>query len=62
MAEKMVSLCKLAQTSSTQRMWPQTEHPRTGVDECQAQALFAESLSKGLLHPPSLISRPPSLL
>ena len=56
MAEKMVLLCK-----STQEMWPQTEHPLTGVDECQARALFAQSLSEGLLDPPYLISRTPPL-
>ena len=62
MTEKMVSLCKSAQISSAQEMWPQTEHPRTGVKECQARALSSESLSEGLLYPPSLISRPPPLL
>ena len=43
-------------------MWPQTEHPRTGVEECQARVLSTESLFKGLLHSPSLVSRPPPLL
>ena len=45
-----------------QTMWPRIEHSLTRVEECQAQALSIESLSKGLLHPPSLISRPPPLL
>ena len=36
MAEKMVPLCKSTQTSSAQKMWPQTEHPLNGVEECQA--------------------------
>ena len=58
MAEKMVSLCKLAQTSSTQKIWPQTEHPLTEVEECQARDLSAESLFEGLLHPLSLVSWP----
>ena len=62
MAEKMVLLCKSAQTSSTQEIWPQTEHPLTRMDECQARVLSAESLFKGLLHPPFLVSRPPPLL
>ena len=62
MVEKMVPLCKSAQTSSAQKMWPQIEHPLTRVKECQARALSIESLSKGLLHPPSLVSRPPPLL
>ena len=62
MAEKMVLLCKSAQTSSAQEMWPQTKHPLTGMDECQARALYAQSLSEGLLHPPYLVSRPPPLL
>ena len=43
-------------------MWPQTEHPMTGVEECQARALSVQSLSKGLTHPPSLKSRSPPLL
>ena len=34
MAKKMVPLCKLTQTSSTQGMWPQTEHPQTRVEGC----------------------------
>ena len=34
----------------------------TGVGECQARALSAESLSEDLLHPPSLVSQPPPLL
>ena len=62
MDEKMVPLCKSAQTSLTQKMWLETEHSLTGVEECQDRALFFESFSKGLLHPPSLISRPPPLL
>ena len=33
MAEKMVPLYKLAQTSSTQKMWPQTKHPLTGEEK-----------------------------
>ena len=62
MTEKMVSLCKSAQISSAQEMWPQTEHPQTGVEECQARALSAQSLSKGLTHPPSLTFQPPLLI
>ena len=62
MAEKMVSLCKLAQTSSTQGMWPKTEHPWTRVEKCQARVLSAQSLFEGLTHPPFLVSRSPSLL
>ena len=62
MAEKMVLLCKLTQISLAQEMWPQTKHPLTGVEECQARALFAQSLFEGLLHPPSFVSRPPPLL
>ena len=62
MAKKMVSLCKSAQTSSTQKMWPRTEHPLTGVEECQTRTLSTESLSKGLLHYPSLVSWPLPLL
>ena len=63
MAERMVPLCKSAHTSSTLRIWPQTEHHLTGVEEeCQAWAFYAQSLSKGLTHPPSLGSRPPPLL
>ena len=62
MVEKMVLLCKLTQTSLTQRMGPQTEHPQTKVEGCQAQALSAQSLSEVLTHPPSLGSQPPPLL
>ena len=62
MAEKMVSLCKPAQTSSTQEIVPQTKHPHTGVKGCQARALSTQSLLEGLTHPPSLRSRPPPLL
>ena len=62
MAEKMVPLCMSAQTSLALKMWPQIEHPLTGVEKCQARALFVESLSEGLLHPPSLVSRHPTLL
>ena len=62
MAEKMVPLCKSAQTSSTQEIWPQIEHPLTRMDVCQSRALSAEILFKGLLHSPSLVSRPPPLL
>ena len=36
MAEKMVPLSKSTQTSSAQKMWPQTKHPLNGVEECQA--------------------------
>ena len=43
-------------------MWPQTEHSLTEVEECQAWAHSAESLSKGLLHSPFLVSLSPSLL
>ena len=62
MVEKMVPLYKSAQTPSTKKMWPYTEHPLTGVEECQARAFSIESLFEGLLHPSSLISRPPFLL
>ena len=62
MTKKMVPLCKSTHKSSAQEMWSQTEHPRTGVEVCQAQAISIESLFEGLLHPPSLISRPPPLL
>ena len=62
MAEKMVSLCKPAQTSSTQEIVPQTKHPHTGVKGCQARALSTQSLLEGLTHPPSLRSRPHLLL
>ena len=62
MVKKMVLLCKSTQTSSAQKMWPQTEHPLTEVEECQAWAHSTESLSKGLLHSPFLVSRSPSLL
>ena len=62
MAKKMVSLYKLAQTSSAQKMWSQTKHPLTRVEECQARAFSTDSHSKGLLHPSSLVFRPPSLL
>ena len=62
MAEKMVSLCKPTQTSSTQKMVPQTEHPRTEVEGCQARALSAQSLFKDLTHHLSLGSRSPPLL
>ena len=31
MAKKMVMLCM-----SAQEKWPQTEHPHTGVEGCQA--------------------------
>ena len=62
MVEKMVPLCKSTQTSLAQEMWPQIERPLIGVEECQARVLSAQSLSKGLLHPPSLVSLPPPLL
>ena len=62
MAEKMNLLCMSTQTSLAQKMWPQTEHPLTGMEGCQAWAFYAQSLSKGLTHPPSLGSRPPPLL
>ena len=62
MAEKMVPLCKSTQTSLARKMWPQIEHHLTVVEECQGRALSTESLSKGLLHPPSLVSWPPPLL
>ena len=61
-AEKMVPLCKSTQTSSAQEMWPQIELPLTGVKEYQARALSVEILSKGLLHPLSLVSQPSFLL
>ena len=50
MDEKMVPLCNLTQTSSAQELVPQTEHPRTRVDGCQAWALSAQSLSESLTH------------
>ena len=62
MAKKMVPLCKLAQTLSARKMWPQTKHPLTGVEEYQARALYTKSIFEGLLHPPSHVSLPPSLL
>ena len=62
MVENTVLLYKSAQTLSTQKMWPQTEYPLTRVEECQTLALFVESLSEGLLHHPSLLSRPSPLL
>ena len=62
MIENMVPLCKSAQTSLAQTMWPRIEHPLTRMKECQAQALSVESLSEGLLHSPSLVFRPPPLL
>ena len=43
-------------------MWPQTEHSLTRVEECQARALSAEILSKGLLHLSFLVYLPPPLL
>ena len=43
-------------------MWPQIEHPRTGVERCQARALSFQSLSEGLTHPPALTSWPLPLL
>ena len=61
-AEKMVPLCMSAQTSSTLKMWPQIEHPRTRVEGWQTQALSTQNLSEGLTHPPSRESRPPPLL
>ena len=61
-AKKMVALCMSAQTTSTQEKWPQIEHPHTGVEGCQARALSAQSLSKGLTHHLSLESRLPPLL
>ena len=62
MAENMVPLYKSAQTSLAHKIWPQTEYPLIGVDECQARALSTNSHSENLLHPPSLVSRPPPLL
>ena len=62
MAKKMVPLCKPARTSSTQEMVPQTEHPQTRVEGCQARARSAQSLFESLTHPPSLGSWPPPLL
>ena len=56
MAEKMVSLCMSAQTSSTLKMWPQTEHPLTRVEGCQAWVLSTQSFSEDLTHLPSLES------
>ena len=34
MAEKIVPLCMSAQTSSTLKKWPPTEHSQTGVNGC----------------------------
>ena len=62
MAENMVPLYKLAQRSSAQKMWPQTEHPLIGVEECQARAIFTDSHFENLLHPPFLVSQPLPLL
>ena len=62
MPNEVVSLCEEAQTSSAQKMWPQIEHLITGVEKCQARTLSTESISQGLLHPPSLVSRPSTLL
>ena len=62
MAKKTVQLCNPTQTSSTQEMVPQTEHPHTGMDGCQARALSTQSLSESLTHLPSLKSRPSPLL
>ena len=63
MADKMVPLCTPTRISSAQERMPQTEHPRTGVEEeYQARALSTQSLSEGLPHPPSLESWPPLLL
>ena len=61
-AEQMISLCKLAQTSLAQKIWHQTKRTLVGIEECQTRALSTESLSEGLLHPPSLVSRPSPLL
>ena len=44
MVKKMVLLCKSTQTSLAQKIWPQTEHLITGVEECQARALSTESV------------------
>ena len=46
MVKKMVLLCKSTQTSLAQKIWPQTEHLITGVEECQARALSTESVSE----------------
>ena len=62
MVKKMVLLCKSTQTSLAQKIWPQTEHPLTEVEECQAWALSTESHSEGVFYPPSLVSWPPHLL
>ena len=62
MVEKMVPLYMSTQTSSAKKIWPQTEHPLSGVEECEARALFAQSLFEGLIHPPSLKSWPSPLL
>ena len=62
MAKKTIPLCNLTQTSSAQEMVPQTEHPQTGMDGCQARALSTQSLSESLTHLPSLKSRPSPLL
>ena len=61
-AEKIISLCKSAQISLAKKIWHQTERPLVGIEECQTRTLSTESLSEGLLHPPSLVSRPSPLL
>ena len=59
MVKNMVLLCKSAQTSSTQKKWPQTNHLWTGEEGYQTQGLYDQNLSKGLTHPLSHESRPP---
>ena len=62
MAEKMVSLCKLAQTSSALIKSPPTGHSQTAVKGYQTQSLYGQNLSKSRTHHPSPESRPPHLL
>ena len=58
--KKMGQLCTLTQISSTQERMPQTERPRSRVEEeCQTQAHSAQNPFEGLAHHPSLGSRPP---
>ena len=62
MVEKMVPLCKLAQTSSALIKSPPTGHPQIAMKGYQTQSLYGQNLSESRLHPPSPESRPPHLL
>ena len=62
MVEKMVSLCKLAQTSSTLIKSPPIGHPWSAAEGYQTQSLYGQNISKGRTHPPFLKSQPPPLL